>query len=57
MTKTEYTMLIFRILDKMEKTSGIHFDEPENGMDLVNTLQAVVDEIKQVVDLYNKEKV
>lgn len=56
MTKTEYAMLILRIANKMEAADSPKFDEPENGMELVDTFQRITDELKEIVDLYNKEK-
>ena len=57
MTKTEYEIMMLRTVSKLEQIDTTGFDDPENGYKLVETLQKVVNSIKEVVDLYNKEKV
>lgn len=59
MTKTEYILLLNRIIVKLHKLNNAgnkDFDDPKNGKELVELFQNTTNDIKEVVDLYNKEK-
>jgi hypothetical protein len=57
MTNTEYTLLLTRVVNKMDQIDTSGFENPENGNKLVEALQQITNDVKEVVDLYNKEKV
>jgi hypothetical protein len=57
MTNTEYTLLLTRVVNKMDQIDTSGFENPENGNKLVEALQQIANDVKEVVDLYNKEKV